>query len=268
MIKFSIFALIALLYTPTLYGNMPIRAERTTQTYTTDQEVSYENGYIPVLVYHKFATEVAEVDKAFIVQTDLFEQQLLTLIDNGYTPVTMLDLAKYLHGLGGMPDKPFLITMDDGYLCNYEEAFPVLTKYDIPATYFVIADLIGDTTYSSYFDWEQAKEMEDSGLIDIQNHTSSHILMDSTDCTTAQKEVLHCLREIETHLGKRDVHALAYPQCLYTDDTIVWLEQIGVDLQFTGIGNDATCPTNIQRIAVSSYDSPEKLLRIVNKLCD
>ena len=68
-----------------------------------------------------------------------------------------------------LPDKPILITFDDGYASNYMYAYPILKKLGMQATIFVITDRRGKTlSVNPHFSWNQAREMQDSGVIDIQ----------------------------------------------------------------------------------------------------
>ena len=72
-----------------------------------------------------------------------------------------------------MPKDSVLITFDDGYKNNYENAFPLLKKYNIKATIFLNTAYIENEP--SYMNWKEIKEMYDSGLIDFQLHTHSHL---------------------------------------------------------------------------------------------
>lgn len=127
----------------------------------------YKRNYIPVLMYHDFQENITKEQESAVVHPKLFEEQIKTLLKNGYIPVDFYDLLLYKQGKGGLPNKPFIITADDGYLSNYTTAYPILKKYNVPATFFVSTRYVGVNLYSPHFTWEQAKEMEESGLIDI-----------------------------------------------------------------------------------------------------
>jgi len=130
---------------------------------------------VPVLMYHHLA---ATGNDSMRVSTARFEEQMRALREAGYTPVSFAELEAYVTQGAPLPDRPVCITFDDGYLSNYELAFPILKKYDMKATIFVIGVSVGRDRYKDtghemtpHFSWKQAEEMADSGLISIQSHT-------------------------------------------------------------------------------------------------
>ena len=100
------------------------------------------------------------------------------MTENGFTPVSPAELINFVDGEGDLPEKPVLIVFDDGYTSNYEIAYPILRKYNAKAAICMIGQSVGCSTYKDtgfeiipYFTWEQAKEMEESGLISMGSHT-------------------------------------------------------------------------------------------------
>ena len=121
------------------------------------------------------------------------------------------------------------ITLDDGYKDNYTEMFPILKKYGIKATIFIISDYIGK---DGYLNEEEIKEMSESGLVSFQSHTCSHT--DIIDCD--EEELFHELSdsksEIECITGKR-VTCLAYPRGVYGKREIEAAKACGYEMAFT-----------------------------------
>lgn len=228
--------------------------------------------YIPTLMYHKFKDQVepTKEDQSMSVSTSLFEAQLKALLEAGYTPINFKQLEDYLEGKAGLPNKPILITADDGYLCNYTKAYPILKKYGAQATFFVTSLYAGVTNEHEHFTWEQAKEMEASGLIDIQSHTHGHTLMDELNRNDVCYEVQKSFADIEKYLGKRDIKVLAYPRFLHTTQVKEWVKGCGVDLQVTNLISrfrpKATQAVDIKRIHVSNEMSPEQLVKAIKKV--
>ncbi len=249
--------------------NKKDRAARRGPVYKVEGKPSYKRDYIPVLMYHDFQDNITEDQESAVVHPALFEKQLQILLENNYTPITFNDLHLYMNGKGGLPSKPIILTADDGYLSNYEKAFPILKKYNVPATFFVTSRYIGVDTSSPHFTWEQAKEMEESGLVDIQSHTHSHMLLNTLPDDEIRHQVGVSFGLIEQNLGKRDVKVLAYPQFYCNRHTKEILVGEGVDLQITRLAKKykpTTKATNIQRIHVANYTSPEDLIEEIKKL--
>ncbi|OOO00597.1 MAG: hypothetical protein ATN35_06515 [Epulopiscium sp. Nele67-Bin004] len=254
-------------------GNYEVgeKAQRYHVYYPIDSQHIYEKDYIPVLMYHEFADVVGQTkaEQSIAVETKLFEEQLVHLLDNGYTPINFLNLWEYLNGTGGMPEKPFIITADDGYLSNYETAYPILKKYGAQATFFIVSKYVGELeTGLPHFDWEQSLEMEQSGLIDIQLHSHDHPSMDQQSKASAIYQATYCLELIEKNLGARDVIVFSYPQFEHNKNTISWLQEAGVDMQITNLnsGKSTTTSTDVKRIHVSNNTTPEDLLNEIEKL--
>lgn len=250
------------------------RSARKEAVYPISQKPVYKKGYIPTLMYHKIKDQVenTEDDQSMSVSTANFEAQLKALLEAGYTPINFKQLKDYLEGKAGLPKKPILITADDGYLCNYTKAYPILKKYNVQATFFVTSLYVGITNENEHFSWEQAKEMEASGLIDIQSHTHGHTLMNELDKTDVSYEIQKSFGDIEKYLGERDVKVLAYPQFLHTSKVKEWANECGVDLQVTNLVSKyrpvATQKTDIKRIHVSNELSPQKLLNQIKRLTE
>lgn len=119
-----------------------------------------KNIKIPILIYHEIPIEKPSRD-LFYMQTTVkrFEEQIRGLLDEKYNFISYDDLVEYKNGKKALTEKTLLIGFDDGWIGNYENAFPILKKYNIPAAIYVVDDLVGTP---GYFNWEQAKEMSDS----------------------------------------------------------------------------------------------------------
>ena len=127
------------------------------------------SGYqtVPILCYHRFGSRNSKLN----VTQAAFEQQMDFLAKNGYTVVTLARVARFLEGKEALPAKSVAITIDDGYRSTYEIAYPVLKKYNFPATVFLYTDFVGA---SDAMTWTQMKDMMASGIIEIQPHSKSH----------------------------------------------------------------------------------------------
>ncbi len=141
---------------------------------TTGSQAPLETK-IPILTYHNFA----QVGDGYMTMSiSKFEAQIAALAKNGYQAIDFDQLIAHVEQGTPLPQKPVIITIDDGYLSNYTLAYPVLKKYNMKATIFVIGSSVGKSQYKDtfhsivpHFSYEQAKEMMNSGLISIESHT-------------------------------------------------------------------------------------------------
>lgn len=130
---------------------------------------------VPILMYHHLSEDVTNSE---MVSPEQFEAQIRALSEAGYTGVSFDELQAYVLRGEPLPEKPVIITFDDGYRSNYTLAYPILQKYNMKAAIFVIGVSFGknhykDTDYAitPHFGAAEAAEMAASGLVSIQSHT-------------------------------------------------------------------------------------------------
>ena len=155
----------------------PIKAE------VCPQELSK----VSVIMYHNFVSEEDEKSgveyEEYSIRPEDFEQDLLWLKSNGYVTVTSDDLIRHLEGKKSLPYKAVIISIDDGSLGVYTNAYPLLKKYNMKADFNIIGANI-DATWEKldsggtrigdgapYCTWEELVEMSESGVINICSHT-------------------------------------------------------------------------------------------------
>lgn len=157
---------------------------------------------LPVLMYHAIAdVPTTPLTNLFVRPAEL-EAQLHYIADNGYQTVTFEDLDNI-----GAFSKPIMLTFDDGYKDNYDILFPLLKKYELKATIFVIADAVWNSNSLSV---ENIAEMSQSGLVSFQSHTKSHSALTLLDRDQLVSELAESKAFIEGITGK-PVTALSYP---------------------------------------------------------
>lgn len=191
---------------------------------------SEKNIKIPVLIYHNFRTPIPykeDVYKLFSSEEN-FEENVKTLLEEGYTFITLEDLYQYNKGEIGLPEKVIMITVDDGQVGCYTDMFPVLKKYNIPATIFIINDQVGTP---DFFTWDQAKEMYDTGLVKIHCHGYSHLACDTLTKEQLVSNYTKSHKEIEEHMGESVQKIMAYPAGKSSENTKKWLKEIGFEVQ-------------------------------------
>jgi peptidoglycan/xylan/chitin deacetylase (PgdA/CDA1 family) len=171
------------------------------------------SSVVPVLMYHSFQVEK---DKLIpYVSPEIFADQMEFLAKNRYNVVGPDKVIAYMTKREKMPAKTVAITADDGYYNFYLNAYPILKKYNLPATFFIATDNIGA---SGYLGWKELREMSDSGLITIGSHTKSHpwIPSVSTDKEKLWSELAGSKKILEKGLGK-NVFFLCYPNGGFND---------------------------------------------------
>ena len=130
---------------------------------------------LPVLMYHHITDNVGNYSAITIAG---FEEHMKALYEAGYSAVSIEQVLDYVyHGIE-LPERPVLITFDDGYASNYTHAYPVLKQYGFHGTIFIIGVSFGKDTYKDseqeiipHFDHLAALEMVQSGVISIQSHS-------------------------------------------------------------------------------------------------
>ena len=125
----------------------------------------YSGEKLPVLMYHHVVEDGQECNDMTVTVSRLRED-LQWLKDNGYTTVLPRELAAG----EALPEKPVLITFDDGYRSNYNLAFPIFQEFEAKMIISVMV-YMQDNAASDFITWAMCREMVDSGLIEIGSHT-------------------------------------------------------------------------------------------------
>ncbi|MDD2731345.1 MAG: polysaccharide deacetylase family protein [Candidatus Portnoybacteria bacterium] len=209
------------------FGPLP---ESGTITPAPDYQKPEENQIVkfPIFNYHHIRPmppESAPIsDRAFTVTPEGFETHLKYFKDNGYQAVLISDLLAYFDAGKPLPEKALAITFDDGRYGQYQWAFPLLKKYDMEATFFIVTDLVGR---EGIMTWEQIEEMSNGGMM-IGSHSVSHPHLSSLKDEDLRRELSDSKKELEKHIGKK-VDLLAYPGGDYDSRVIEFAKQAGYD---------------------------------------
>lgn len=114
--------------------------------FSKNSKTKNANVKIPILLYHDFVTTVPDSDPDnfnYINTPQSYEENIKVLIEDGYKFISFQELYDANNGKIELPEKPILVTLDDGYYSNYEYIFPILKKYNVKASIFVVTDKIG-----------------------------------------------------------------------------------------------------------------------------
>ena len=181
---------------------------------------------VPILMYHYISVPPEDADIYRIdlsVHPDNFRAQMAYLAENGYTAVDLYDLSRAITNQGELPEKPVIITVDDGYLDNYEIAFPILQEFGHTATFFVITDPV-DREHPAYATWPMLKEMADAGMR-IEPHSKTHINLNDRPRDLLIWEMLGSQQTVAHHIGYTPRY-FAYPGGRYDQLTLETIEEL------------------------------------------
>lgn len=194
-------------------------------TINNEYGINEKNIYIPIFVYHDIVSDESKIEFDYMQTTkETFEKQIEGLQRSGYNFITYSELNKYKNDNIKLRKHSCIITFDDGYEGVYENAYPIAKKYNIPFTMFVITDNIGQ---EGIITWEQAEEMQESGLVTIASHSTNHPEFNSLSTEEAVRNVNESYKCIEEHLGKQPVKIFTYPYGLYTEEQVEALKKEG-----------------------------------------
>ncbi|MFC3800809.1 endo-1,4-beta-xylanase [Cohnella sp. GCM10012308] len=194
---------------------------------------------IPVVLYHK-VNAIAESGNDYQTTLDLFKKQMKYLSDNGYTTLSAQQYEEMIRGDLAPPERPVLLTFDDGTPDFYSNAWPVLKQYGMKATLFIVADWIGEGKYGMT-NAQLAALAADSNL-DLENHTKTHGDLTKMDKAAAQADIAAGGAFLESLTGEKP-RMLAYPNGAYNADVAQAAAAEGIELAFK-VGDGITRPSD------------------------
>jgi len=175
---------------------------------------------LAVLMYHKigYYPEGSQLQNLWVTAEE-FRWQMEYLNRYGYTTLLFRELAEIYEGKRPMPEKPALVTFDDGYANNYEIAFPILRETGTKGNIYLVYETIDH--HNSWHDpesepwvrmltWKQVLEMQESGIVDFGSHTMRHRNLAQISLEEVRWELSESKKRLEEKLG-RPIPAFAYP---------------------------------------------------------
>jgi peptidoglycan/xylan/chitin deacetylase (PgdA/CDA1 family) len=165
-------------------------------------------------MYHHIAIAPATSTlPGLYLRPEIFDKQLCLISRNRYVGVFAADLAKSFSSGSGLASRSLVLSFDDGYDDFYNNAFPLLKKYNLPATLYVIINSLDKTGYLTK---AQLRELADSGLVEIGSHTFNHLDLRRLKDKDAVFEIKESRRELQKLSGQK-VETFAYPYGYYND---------------------------------------------------
>ena len=229
-------------------------------TINSEYAIGEKDLQIPIFVYHDIVKDESEVQFDYMQTTaDTFEKQIIGLKKYGYNFITYEDLQKYRNNQKKIKKKSCIITFDDGYEGVYENAYPIAKKYNIPITLYVITD---NMDKDGLLTWDEAKEMQNSGLVTIASHSINHPQFTDLGLEEAVNNVNTSYEIIEQNLGTQEPKIFTYPYGLYTDEEINALQNEGYIQNLTDNKINKSKSLDLARLhrCYPLSDSPVKII--------
>jgi peptidoglycan/xylan/chitin deacetylase (PgdA/CDA1 family) len=223
---------------------------------------------LTVLMYHKVDALQPEVRyPGNYVAPAAFEQQMDALLDWGYRTIGFDEWMDHVHGRAPLPDKPLIVTFDDGYTCFDRNAWPVLRARNMTATVFLVSSQIGGTNVWDA-DERQERLLDAPRILALQregarfgSHTHTHRALATLSPADAFDELTRSRVALTALLG-RDVDVIAYPFSNQSDRVRQLARQAGYRCAVRGKGRmnrPSTDPFGLRRIKVEQHETVASL---------
>ena len=204
-------------------------------------------------MYHYISAPPADADiyrTDLSVPPDLFREHLTVLRDTGYTPIVLDDLYAALQTGASLPERPVLLTFDDGYVDNYTNAFPLLREFGFPGTFFIMT-AGPDSGNPDYMTPAQIAEMAAAGMR-MESHTRDHPDLRNRDGEFLVYQLLGAQEALTSWTG-RAPNQFAYPAGQYDDLVLAVLRSLPVETAVTtryGALHTSDAPLELPRIRI------------------
>lgn len=218
--------------------------------------------YVPILMYHYVSPLPEDADPYRVeltVEPEIFRSHLQYLRQQGYQTISPYALHNALNFGAALPEKPIILTFDDGYIDHYRFVFPMLREYGFVGTFFVITGR-ADEGHPDYLSWAQITEMAQAGM-NMEAHSRTHRELTGRDASFLVYEIVGSLQSLEAHTGM-PTRVFAYPAGRYDDDTLRILNSSPVVRAMTtrtGAYHTTDNTMELQRLRVSGNMSAVEL---------
>lgn len=189
---------------------------------------------VPILLYHyvEYVTDKKDsIRQSLNIQPNIFEAQVKTLRDNGYTFMTAKELGEVIDGKRDMPPKPVLLTFDDGHYDLDTVILPILKKYHAKATAYIIPGFIDNPDFLTK---AQLQDVVRSQLVDIGAHTVHHAYLKGRILPIVEYEIDQSKKMLENNYHV-NVVSFAYPDGAFDQQAIDVVKSAGFTTAVTTI---------------------------------
>ncbi|MBU8903899.1 polysaccharide deacetylase family protein [Lactococcus cremoris] len=181
---------------------------------------------LPILMFHYVTSRADQLPQdSNNINIVTFEKELKVLKSQGYTTVSGTDAQKILTTKEKPSDKMVWLTFDDGSVTMYTDIFPLLKKYNMHATNFIITGFV-NKAQGGILSWEQIKEMKASGLVDFGSHTVSHPDLGTQTLEDQRTELEQSKADLDKNLNQQ-TNMICYPAGGYNQNTLSLSTELG-----------------------------------------
>lgn len=210
---------------------------------------------------HRVTDEISEdvSERTYEITPDRLIALMESYQQKGYKFISVVQLQEMINR--GVYNKKFIVvTLDDGYEDNYDVAYPIFKKYNVPFCIFVTKEYVrnGRKPYS-FLSERKVEELDNDPLCTIGIHTASHQRLNHLNQEEQEREIQECKQWLEGLL-QAPVPYFAYPYGAYNADTIRVAKESGVELAFAAWGGPIR---NAQKI--DKYQVPRVLITEMDK---
>lgn len=211
-----------------------------------------QNARIPVIMYHDIVKIRTKSSVWYDCSLDEFQEQMATIAQKGFIPISVKDLYEHLSSGKAVPEKAIVLTFDDNYQGFYDVAWPILKQNKYPAMMFVHSGYVGNTEgLHPKMSWATLKELIKDPLFTVGGHTITHPLdLNVRPSAEQTKELKDSKEALEKNLGIT-VDFLAYPNGSNSVETQQISRDLGYKMAFTIVNTQAEESPNI--MAVGRY---------------
>ncbi len=199
--------------------------------------------YVPILLYHyvEYVKDPGDtIRKSLNIIPAVFDEEVKTLKNAGYTFLTPKDLADILDEKMKLPIRSVVLTFDDGYKDFYTDVFPILKKYNAKAVAFIVPNFLNKP---NNMDTWMLKEILKSGLVEIGAHTMNHSYLSGLPLKRVKYEVEESKNYLEKNLSVPIV-SFAYPYGAFDNQAIEVVKNAGFKTAITTINGTLITDTN------------------------
>lgn len=229
---------------------------------------------IPILSYHQTdAVPPRGIPyRGLVLPPARFARQMRALQALGYRGLSIRDLGPYLRG--ERAGKVFGITLDDGYVSNFDHALPVLHELGFTATSFVVSGQLGGANVwdasvgvprARLMNVHHLREWQAAGM-EVGAHTRHHVDLSTCDPVVAREEITHCRSDLEQTLGVA-VRSFCYPYGRYREDHVEMARAAGYDMATTSDSARVRWDTDLLRLPRLTVWLSTPLVYLLARVC-